>query len=176
MYAEPAPIRHAPKLLYQVNILKAGRDLEYGLITSGQTEQITRCALRTSSVQWDLGVLVQSRQLDFFKYYRHDQVQLTRLLCQQVEVLVVGSGGREHALAWKLAQSPKAKAVYCAPGNAGIAAEPGVQVVEGLDISDHKAVSYDYIAQHLRLPPQDKAHTKSVSTLLKICHSLARIS
>jgi len=36
-----------------------------------------------------------------------------------VKILIVGSGGREHALAWKIAQSPRAEKVYCAPGNGG---------------------------------------------------------
>jgi phosphoribosylamine---glycine ligase len=40
-----------------------------------------------------------------------------------MKVLVIGGGGREHALLWKLRQSPRVSQVYCAPGNAGIAAE-----------------------------------------------------
>ncbi len=43
-----------------------------------------------------------------------------------MKVLVVGGGGREHALAWKLAQSPRVGTVLVAPGNAGTAREPGV--------------------------------------------------
>ncbi len=47
-----------------------------------------------------------------------------------MNILIIGSGGREHALAWKAAQSPHADKVYVAPGNAGTALEPGLENVE----------------------------------------------
>jgi phosphoribosylamine--glycine ligase len=46
-----------------------------------------------------------------------------------MKLLVVGSGGREHAIAWRLAQSPRVQKVYVAPGNGGTAREPGLQNV-----------------------------------------------
>ena len=46
-----------------------------------------------------------------------------------MKVLIVGGGGREHAIAWKVAQSPRVDKLYCAPGNAGIA-----EVAECVDI------------------------------------------
>jgi len=47
-----------------------------------------------------------------------------------MKVLILGSGGREHAFAWKVRQSPRVSAVFVAPGNAGTALEPGVQNVD----------------------------------------------
>ena len=46
-----------------------------------------------------------------------------------MKVLIIGSGGREHALAWKAAQSPAVETVYVAPGNAGTAREPKLENV-----------------------------------------------
>ncbi len=54
-----------------------------------------------------------------------------------MRVLVIGSGGREHALAWKIAQSPLLTKLYCAPGNGGTA---NVAENVALDITDHAAV------------------------------------
>ena len=47
-----------------------------------------------------------------------------------MKLLVIGGGGREHALAWKLAQSPRVSKVFVAPGNAGTAFEDGVENVD----------------------------------------------
>ncbi len=54
-----------------------------------------------------------------------------------MNILILGSGGREHALAWKMAASPLSERLYCAPGNAGIAQE--AECVP-LDLADHQAV------------------------------------
>ena len=54
-----------------------------------------------------------------------------------MNILLLGSGGREHALAWKMAASPLTERLYCAPGNAGIAQEAECVA---LDLSDHAAV------------------------------------
>lgn len=51
-----------------------------------------------------------------------------------MQVLVIGSGGREHALVWKLAQSPKVKKIYCAPGNGGISKHAQLVDIKAEDI------------------------------------------
>lgn len=50
-----------------------------------------------------------------------------------MQVLIIGSGGREHALAWKALQSPLVDKVFVAPGNAGTAIEPGIENI-GIDV------------------------------------------
>src|SRR3984885_5284679 len=54
-----------------------------------------------------------------------------------MNILLLGSGGREHALAWKMAASPLTDRLYCAPGNAGIALDAECVA---LDIEDHPSV------------------------------------
>ncbi len=61
-----------------------------------------------------------------------------------MHILLLGSGGREHALAWKIASSPLVTKLWCAPGNAGIAREAECVA---LDIADHMAV-IDFCKTH----------------------------
>ena len=52
-----------------------------------------------------------------------------------MNILVIGSGGREHALVWKISQSPLVKKIYCAPGNAGISEIAENVNIESTDIT-----------------------------------------
>ena len=52
-----------------------------------------------------------------------------------MKVLVVGGGGREHALVWKIAKSPKVSKVYCAPGNAGISEQATIVSIKANDLN-----------------------------------------
>ena len=56
-----------------------------------------------------------------------------------MDVLIIGSGGREHALAWRAARSPQAGRVFVAPGNAGTALEPGISNI-GISAGDTDAL------------------------------------
>jgi phosphoribosylamine--glycine ligase len=68
-----------------------------------------------------------------------------------MKILVVGSGGREHALAWKLAQSPRTTRVFVAPGNAGTANEPGCinvncsSIQEMLDFARSERIAFTVV-------------------------------
>ncbi len=60
-----------------------------------------------------------------------------------MKLLVIGSGGREHAMAWRLAQSPRVQKVYVAPGNAGTALEDGIENLPLTAIADLVAFARD---------------------------------
>ena len=66
-----------------------------------------------------------------------------------MNLLVVGSGGREHALCWHLAHSPKVERIYCAPGNGGIAEVARLIDIEVMDfdalIGFCKAEAIDFV-------------------------------
>ncbi|MFA6430908.1 MAG: phosphoribosylamine--glycine ligase [Candidatus Margulisiibacteriota bacterium] len=62
-----------------------------------------------------------------------------------MKVLVIGSGGREHALVWKIAQSPLVKKIFCAPGNAGTA-----------ELAENIAISSDDVAALLKFAKENK--------------------
>jgi phosphoribosylamine--glycine ligase len=62
-----------------------------------------------------------------------------------VKILVIGSGGREHALAWKLKQSPRAERIFCAPGNAGTA-----------EIGENVAISVSDLASLVRFAKENR--------------------
>jgi phosphoribosylamine--glycine ligase len=65
-----------------------------------------------------------------------------------MKILVVGSGGREHALAWKLAQSDRIQMVYVAPGNGGTARDARLV---NIDITDIAALADFVVAEHIAL-------------------------
>ena len=55
-----------------------------------------------------------------------------------INILIIGSGGREHTLAWKIAQSPKCGKLYAMPGNPGI--EEVAECISGISINDNQAI------------------------------------
>jgi phosphoribosylamine--glycine ligase len=63
-----------------------------------------------------------------------------------MKILVIGSGGREHALVWKISQSPKVSKIFCAPGNAGIS-----HLVQCVDIGEDNMVGLANFAQKMKI-------------------------
>ena len=72
-----------------------------------------------------------------------------------MKVLVVGGGGREHAIIRKLKESPKVEAIYCAPGNGGIAADAECFPVNAMDIEGMKALAKEKAVDLVFVAPDD---------------------
>ena len=84
-----------------------------------------------------------------------------------MKILVIGSGGREHALAWKLAQSARVACIYVAPGNAGTAQEPGCRNVAITAIPELiRFVQQEQIAFTLVGPEAPLAEARQIQRLL----------
>ncbi|MFH1139330.1 MAG: phosphoribosylamine--glycine ligase [Pseudomonadota bacterium] len=71
-----------------------------------------------------------------------------------MKILIVGGGGREHALAWKLAQSPKVEKIWCAPGNAGISAHAECVPVKVEDIAGLVALAKEKVVDLVVVGPE----------------------
>ncbi|MCI9587636.1 MAG: phosphoribosylamine--glycine ligase [Oscillospiraceae bacterium] len=72
-----------------------------------------------------------------------------------MKVLVVGGGGREHAICWKLAQSPKVTELYCAPGNAGIAQVAQCVPIKATDVDAMVAYAKENAVDFVMVAPDD---------------------
>ncbi len=72
-----------------------------------------------------------------------------------MKVLVVGGGGREHAICWKLAQSPKVTELYCAPGNGGIAQVAQCVPIKATDVEAMVAWAKEHAMDFVMVAPDD---------------------
>ncbi|HHV30023.1 MAG TPA: phosphoribosylamine--glycine ligase [Clostridium sp.] len=82
-----------------------------------------------------------------------------------MKVLVVGSGGREHALVWKIVQSPKVEKVYCAPGNGGISAIAECVPIKAMDIDGVISFSKEKEIDMVVVAPDDPLAAGMVDAL-----------
>ena len=72
-----------------------------------------------------------------------------------MKILVVGGGGREHAIVWKIAQSPKVDKIYCAPGNGGIAELAECVDIAATDIENMVKFAKDNAIDLVMVAPDD---------------------
>lgn len=82
-----------------------------------------------------------------------------------MKVLIVGGGGREHALAWKIAQSPRVSKIYCAPGNGGIAAIAQCIPIKAVDIEGIISFSKEEQIDMVVVAPDDPLAAGMVDAL-----------
>ena len=79
-----------------------------------------------------------------------------------MKVLVVGGGGREHAICWKLAQSPRVTELFCAPGNAGIAQVATCVPIKATDVEGMVKWAKENAMDFVMVAPDPKQNVLSV--------------
>ena len=84
-----------------------------------------------------------------------------------MKALVVGGGGREHAICWKLAQSPKVTELYCAPGNGGIAQVAQCVPIKATDVEAMVAWAKEHAMDFVMVAPDDPLALGMVDELAK---------
>ena len=85
-----------------------------------------------------------------------------------MNILLVGSGGREHALAWKISQSPLLTRLVCAPGNPGMAALGEVRPVKPVDIAGQVALAQEIAADLVVIGPETAVEAGLADALARV--------
>ena len=88
-----------------------------------------------------------------------------------MKVLVVGGGGREHAICWKLAQSPKVTKLYCAPGNGGIAQVAQCVPIKATDVDGMVKWARENAMDFVMVAPDDPLALGCVDRLHAVEHA-----
>jgi phosphoribosylamine--glycine ligase len=71
------------------------------------------------SISWDLKIRIWENKVNYNEISEYRNLEISEKTIKTMKILLLGSGGREHALAWKIAQSEKCEKLYIAPGNGG---------------------------------------------------------
>ncbi len=82
-----------------------------------------------------------------------------------MKVLIIGGGGREHAIAWKVAQSPRVEKIYCAPGNAGIAALAECVDIKVMDFESQVKFAKEHRIDLVVVAPDDPLAAGAVDAM-----------
>ena len=85
-----------------------------------------------------------------------------------MKVLLVGSGGREHALAWKIAQSPRLSRLVCAPGNPGMAALGELRDIKATDVAGQVALAREIAADLVVIGPESAVEAGLADALERV--------